>query len=278
MSPLQSDILGLLSPDQTGRESVATRRESSFEPTGQLQGTDWHAVNDADGREVYRAGYRVWRHLILSLAKSDSGWPLLHRAFLAMRNNFKNFWPDAYLLEVGLKAAHATRDTELACDIVIRAQKKEVEGYRFYSDDYGATGREREADVKESCLVDLTGIDDRSVSNDMNVDETAFDSPSLKAHVTENLEELDEPPSRNPRAARVSPAIFVAVMRSCVAANDMSSADKLLDCLRDSRNKFPSSMKSQIFALAINGYAKGGDSYSAENLLKEMQRNGPEPT
>lgn len=281
VSPLYSDIVGLLSPDQIGREYSTNRSEFSDESPGLLQRTGWHVANDADGRELYRAGYRVWRRLIVSAARTDSGWPLLRRAFHAMRSSIGDYWPDQYLVDIGLKTAHATRDTKLACDIVIRTQEKEFESHRFDRDNDGATGREKEADfgdVEESELVDLTGIDDLFVSNGMNVDETTFDSPSSKAQVTENLEELDKAPPRNPRAVRVTPVMFRAAMRLCVTADDMSSAEKLLDCLRDSRNTIPSSIKSQIFALAIKGYAKGGDSYSAERLLREMQQNGPKPT
>jgi hypothetical protein len=67
-------------------------------------------------------------------------------------------------------------------------------------------------------------------------------------------------------------------MKLCIATGDMDSAGRILDRLRDSRNTIPTAMKSELFTLALKGYAKAGNSYGAQALLKDLQEGELKPT
>jgi pentatricopeptide repeat protein len=92
----------------------------------------------------------------------------------------------------------------------------------------------------------------------------------------DNLTSSSYKPRHN--TVRATPLAFASAIRLCVATGNMTSSEKLLDCLRDPRNTFPSSVKSDLYTLAMKGYAKVGDSDTVLNLLKEMQNYGPKPT
>jgi pentatricopeptide repeat protein len=80
------------------------------------------------------------------------------------------------------------------------------------------------------------------------------------------------------KSVRVPMQAFSSAMRLCVATGDMNSADRLLDSLRDPRNTIPLTKKIEVFTLALKGYAKTGNSDAAQDLLKDMQIRGLNPT
>ena len=125
-----------------------------------------------------------------------------------------------------------------------------------------------------------------------NLNSSVDDTDISDAKEVEPLFDLDvtnadkrTSPSLKPRrsSVRATAEAFASAMRLCIAAGNMSSTSlagtkKLLGCLRDPRNTFLSSVKSELYTLAMKGYAKVGDNDVTLNLLKEMQNDGPTPT
>ena len=241
----------------------------------------------------YMPGHIAWKHLILSLSwaaetKEGADWKLVRRAFTAMQSRLGNCWPDARVLKVGLRTAEMTHDADFACNLVIRAQNEEFQvTHDSDANSQDDVGRLEFVDL-DSDIFSLKGNDDDlSLSMDTDLNESVGDTDSSNAQKVEPLFDLnvtnpDErtPPSCKPRrnSVRATPQAFASAMRLCVATGNVKSAEKLLGCLRDPRNTFPSSVKSELYTLAMKGYAKVGDSDATLNLLKEMQNDGPTPT
>ena len=205
----------------------------------------------------YTPGYSVWRQLILNLSKeahqdSKPHWRFVHKAFTAMRNNLHVYWPDPKLLKVGLEAAVITKDAELSVDLIVRARHFPFtqNGAPSWLHDHSACAKEHEEQS------DLFSWNDRG----WDEREPALRKPGVS------------------EAHRIPLQAFVTAMRVCISTGAMSSAERLLDCFRDSSDATPHSLKRELFALAMKGYAKKGDGDAAQNLLKEMQDGGLCPT
>jgi pentatricopeptide repeat protein len=311
------DLLESNSLRREGCASMDTRDVGANEET-ELSDSNWVGpTNDASaqsGQEreydwkkpSYMPSYKAWRQLILSLstaaeAAAGADWPTVNRAFTAMQNSLDAFCPDSLILKVGLRTAEMTRDADLASDLVFRAQDVEFEATdESHADslwlDNGKSVDDQESecyvfDPPESHLdsdfVGVKGSDDLSVSTDTSLDQSVGNTGIFNTQEVEPLFDSDitnpdnlTSSSYNPRhnSVRANPQAFASAIRLCVATGNMTSAEKLLDCLRDPRNTFPSSVKSDLYTLAMKGYAKVGDSDKALNLLKEMQNDGPKPT
>lgn len=258
----------------------------------------------------YSPSYDVWKRLVLSLAsevdrETGSGWPIVHKAFESMQNSVEHYWPDSSLLKTGLKVSEVTGDAELAVDLVLRVHNKRMgDQERFESSSYSSAQSNPvestslwsddgvDADVDQSVIkADLFGssvfwsdIDtiqdgDRRTSPSEQTNPSESTSPSEESSIAPTVFggatvpwENDVPPTSNERkSVRVPLQAFISSMRLCVATGDMSSAEKLLGCIRDSRNVIPTTMKKDLFTLALKGYAKVGNSDEARALLKEMQ-------
>jgi len=105
------------------------------EATQQEEGELFDVAGDKPWNErnisLYYPSYSVYKCLILSLAsevdnKTNSGWPIVHRAFNSMRNAVVDFWPDSSLLKIGLKVAQVIGDADLAVDLVLRVHDKQL--------------------------------------------------------------------------------------------------------------------------------------------------------
>lgn len=274
--------------------------------------TDDASVQSFQGREYdgkkpsYMPSYLAWRQLILSLstaaeAEAGADWPIVHRAFTAMQSSLATFCPDALILKVGIRTAEMTRDADLATDLVIRAQDAEFEAtHESHADslrlDSGqAIGdpesesvvlHPTESDLDSIFLV-VKGSDNLSSSTDASLNESVGNADTFNSQEVQPLfySDIIKPDSLTfssgqpcHNSVRATPQAFASAIRLCVATGNMTSAEKLLDCLRDPRNTFPSSVKSDLYTFAMKGYAKSGDSDTALNLLKEMQNYGPKPT
>jgi pentatricopeptide repeat protein len=291
---------------------VDANDESELFDSNWVVPTDDASVQSFQGREYdgknpsYMPSYMAWRQLILSLstaaeAEEGADWPIVHRAFTAMQSSLATFCPDALILKVGIRTAEMNRDADLATDLVIRAQDAEFEAtHESHADSLWLESGQAIGDPEcesvvhhptesdlDSIFVVVKGSDDLSVSTNTSLNVSVDNADTFNSQEVQPLFNSDiiRPDSLTfssckPRhnSVRVTPQAFASAIRLCVATDNMTSAQKLLDCLRDPRNSFPSSVKSDLYTLAMKGYAKSGDSETALNLLKEMQKYGPKPT
>jgi hypothetical protein len=130
-------------PDREGDNGM-DRRDTGTVEEAELTDSSWVGpVDDAGVRSIQRSEHdwnkpsylprhNAWKQLILSLsraaeAKAGADWPLVRRAFTAMQDSLGDCWSDPRILKVGLRTAEMTRDAELACNLVIRAQDEEFQ-------------------------------------------------------------------------------------------------------------------------------------------------------
>lgn len=280
------DRISLLSKVLDKLESFSTRGNKTLREDGLFAVTGaWNGGETLDNTP----SYHVWRRLVVSLAsevddQTNSGWSLVHRAFISMQNAVQDFWPDSSLLKTGLRVAEVTGDAKLAVDLVLRLHSKQM----------------NEADAAESVSMwsagDVAGDDHSSLPPTDVLPESLGTQEYDMFGATEATptDEVDAPadtiggaadtdsdsgPSVTRRGSvRVPLQAYTAAMRVCAAVGDIESADKLLDGLRGSRNMIPDSKKSDLYSLALKGCAKTGNSDVAQALLKEMQDTGLNPT
>ena len=235
----------------------------------------------------YKPSYKVWKRLILSLAaevdkETNSGWPLVHRAFKSMRNALDDYWPDSSLLKTGLNVAEITGDAELAVDLVLRAQDrhshetKEFGSTSLWSDDGVGIGDESDSVLllNSEALHMPEGLFGPKEANKSEETTVLSDAVDVEGDVYVSSSTA----ARRSMTVRVPPQAFGSAMRVSIATNDTDSTERLLDGIRDSRNTIPNSMKSELFTLALKGYAKVGNSDAAQSLLKEMQHGELNPS
>ena len=251
----------------------------------------------------YIPSYSVWRRLILSLSMEarkgpSSHWLLAQRAFAAMNKTLESYWPDSRLLKVGLEVAETTHDAALASDIVVRAQEMHFQNVSDSHNEH-SSWFDKKSDVgaaeSYSSFPNLQMLDnDPGIFDGQKSDgwsETAdaaggesnkdLNDPADDYMFTPDVTPLDESASASndgSKAVRVPPQAFTTAMRVCIGTSNMANAERLLDCLRDSRSTIPDLVKSELYTLAMKGYAKKGDGDAAQTLLKEMQDGGPSPT
>lgn len=250
------------------------------------------AFGDEDGERIAACSrqYHVWNRLIILLEsevdrRTNSGWDVVHKAFQSMRNAVQDFWPDSSLLKIGLDAAQVSRDAELAVDLIIRMHNKQMQGTeslesasKWNSDVVGASDDHLKGDGDQSTnghiLSEALDHPKRDFSGMIgNLSEAIdIDSDPMGTETVNDRDQHEFP------AIRVPPQAFTAAMRICVATGDANSVNRLLDTIRDSRNTIPRSMKTELYTLALKGFAKVGDSDDAQALLREMQDGGLTPT
>lgn len=232
---------------------------------------------------LFKPSYNAWKRLILSAAsevdfKTNSGWPLVHKAFNSMRNAIEDYWPDSSLLKTGLRVAEVTGDAELAVDLVIRALDKQVhvdEGIAptsLWSDDASLVdiGQPSNTVVPESFEITTEG---KISLNEIGATE---ESGGLFDSFGEATDSASRQHSKG--FVRVPVQAFTSAMRVCVLTGDSESTERLIGGIRDSHNAIPGSMKTELYTLALKGFAKSANSDSAQTLLKEMQDGGLNPT
>jgi PPR repeat len=78
-----------------------------------------------DSRAYYEPGFKAWRNMIVALSRTTKAdptrWELLRRPFHALFERNQRFYPDEFLLRVGLAYCEATGDAKMARDLVVRS-------------------------------------------------------------------------------------------------------------------------------------------------------------
>lgn len=73
----------------------------------------------------YQPGFSAYRNVLVALARTAQGdetrWELLRRPFHSLFGHYRKYYPDEFLLRVGLNYCEATKDSELARTLVLRS-------------------------------------------------------------------------------------------------------------------------------------------------------------
>ena len=214
-------------------------------------------------------------------------WKLLQRPFRTLFDQYKYFYPDEFLLRIGLKYCEATIDSKLARDLIMRLSERHMknemntEKQTSFADG-SFSMNDASWEYPELFSTNDEGLNNMQFQSSAELDEsdTLFDAKAEFSEFSDSFDTLDadqrEPiegdlggeqtlgvqtvESTDKKIEPYTPApfsfkIFQQAIKIGLAAGDVSACKDILDILKGVEHLFPKDIQSEIWTFSLKGLA-----------------------